>query len=281
MCHSFSMSRQDEAAAAGRSQRPSLALVGSVAFTIGASVMILLHEASHAVAGLVLGHHPLQLPFAVDYRPALNSAAQGVTAITGPLFSLVSGMIGVVIDRTVRPLRSRPFARLVWLWLVFTSLQEGFGYFTIAALGDVGDTAVALHAWGAPDWAFVAAAVFGVGGQVLAAWLFSEPLRRMCRSVDDRRDLTVWAWLLGTGAMLALMTLYVLAAPAFRLDAKVTVLAGAVSLGVFAPMSMMFGPRRNTAADRLPPARPPLAGWIALAALVAFNLSLLLGWLWP
>ncbi|MCW3158175.1 hypothetical protein [Micropruina sonneratiae] len=259
----------------------SLTLVSTVAFTIGATVMILLHETSHSVAGMILGYHPTQIAFAVDERPTPTPADQAIIAMTGPVFSLVAGLAGVLADRLIRPLRRNGFWRLVWLWAVFTSLQEGFGYFTIAGIASAGDTAVALNAWDAPGWVFIAATAFGVAGQVLTAWLFSEPMKRMCRTVKDRNQLTVWAWMLGTAAMLVLMTIYSLVVPGLPLEVTITVLSGAFAVGVFAPMSMMFGNRANTALDALPPARPPVPAWIVLAALVAFNLSLSAGWLWP
>ncbi|GAA3630847.1 hypothetical protein GCM10022236_36700 [Microlunatus ginsengisoli] len=136
--------RADSQAAADRS---TLVRSGVVAFVTGAAIMTLLHEGSHAVAGGLQGFRPTQLPFAVGYTPDPPPAAEARTAITGPLFSLVSGFVLYAVDRLVRPFRARPYWRLVWLWTVFASLQEGFGYFFIAGFVPAGDTAVALGIW--------------------------------------------------------------------------------------------------------------------------------------
>src|SRR5690349_18577029 len=91
---------------------------GVVAFLTGAAIMVLLHESSHAVAGWLLGYRPTQLPFAVTFEPEPPARDVAVTAITGPLFSLVTGLLAVVVDCAVRPFSTRPYARLVWWWTV-------------------------------------------------------------------------------------------------------------------------------------------------------------------
>lgn len=60
-----------------------------------------------------------------------------------------------------------------------------------------------------------------------------------------------------------------------------SVLAGALSIGVYAPMSMMFRTKQCDAPS--PPSMPwlPVAGLISLGAFVVLNLLLTQGWFWP
>lgn len=258
--------------------RGTLIRNGVVAFVTGATIMILLHESSHAVAGALLGYGPTQLPFAVGYTPEPPAGARAVTAITGPLFSLVSGFGLYAVDRVKRPFATRPYARLVWLWTVFASLQEGFGYFLIAGIAPAGDTAQAFTSWGLPPWTFFAATAVGVGGLFLTARLFADPVIELSSSITDRRALSVWPWLYGTVGLVLVMALYVIISPSG--GDVLTVLAGAVAVGVYAPMSMMFrsGQVEATAPPQL--AKHPVAGYALLAALVVVNLVLTRGWLW-
>lgn len=252
-----------------------------VAFVTGATIMILLHESSHAVTGALLGYQPTQLPFAVTFTPDQPPMAAAVTAFTGPVFSLVTGLIGVVIDRLVQPFENRPYWRLVWLWTVFASLQEGFGYFLITGIAPAGDTAQAFTLWALPTWTFYAAAAFGVGGQFLTAWLFAPPVSRLSATLSDKRAIAVWTWAWGTPVVLVLMVAYVLLSPGIGAGGVFAVLAGAVAIGVYAPMSMMFGSRRFLAASSPSLPRRPLAGYVVLAALVGVNLILTTGVWWP
>jgi hypothetical protein len=254
---------------------------GVVAFVIGAAIMTLLHETSHAVAGAVLGYRPIQLPFAVTYVPDQTASAAAATAITGPLFSLVSGLIGVGVDRAARPFGAHVFWRLVWLWTVYASLQEGFGYFLITGIASAGDTAQAFTLWGLPTWTFFAATAVGIAGQFLIAWLFATPVSALSATIGDKRAIAVWPWIWGTTVVVVLTVVYVLLSPGIGAGGVFAVLAGAVAIGVYAPMSMMFG-RGRFLADASPVLpRHPRGGYVLLALLIALNLFLTRGLLWP
>lgn len=261
--------------------RATLIRLGVVAFVTGVTIMVLLHESSHAVAGALLGYHPTQLPFAVTYLPEPATADAAVTAITGPLFSLISGFALYGIDRAVRPFRQWSYWRLVWLWTVFASIEEGFGYFTIAGLAPAGDTAQAFALWGLPGWTYFAATAFGVGGLFLTARMFADPVVELSSSISDRRAISVWPWLYGTIAGVVLMGIYVLLSPGIGLGGVAAVMAGAIAVGVYAPMSMMFRKGQVLAgtSPRLP--RHPVAGYVLLAGLIGLNLILTRGWIWP
>ena len=264
-----------------RSGKRSHVIIGtSLAFVIGATIMIGLHETSHAIAGALLGSHPIQLPFAVDYTPQLPTDAEIVALLAAPAFSLLSGAIGLVVDRLATPFCDRPFWRMVWLWTVFTSLQEGFGYLQITALLPAGDTAQAFNLLHAPPSAYVVASVVGWVCLPITAWAFSAPIRELASSVHDKHDLAVWPWLIGTGALLVLMTGYLMLSPTNDAATIVAVLAGALSLGVYAPMSMMFRSTRCDAATPPTMPWPPVGGLALLATLVLVNVLLTQGWFW-
>ena len=86
----------------GTADRRTVIRHGIVAFVTGATIMILLHEASHAVAGAALGYGVVQLPFTVSYAPGPTAADAALTAIAGPLFSIASGLVLYAVDRVVR-----------------------------------------------------------------------------------------------------------------------------------------------------------------------------------
>lgn len=262
-------------------KRSHTILGSSLAFVIGATIMILLHETTHAVTGALQGYHPTQLAFAVDYTPPPPTTPHVIALLAGPAFSLLSGVAGIVVDRFVTPFRDRPFWRLVWLWTLFASVQEGLGYLQITAILQAGDTAQAFDLLEAPPAAYVIATVVGWAGLPLTAWAFSVPIRALASSVDDKQDLATWPWLIGTGGLLVLMTLYVLLSPVNEPATIVAVLAGALSIGVYAPMSMMFRTKQCDAPH--PPSMPwpPVAGLITLGAFVVLNLLLTQGWFWP
>jgi len=120
----------------------------TVAFVVAQMVVVLLHESAHTVAGLLQSYRATQFAGEVRFSPEQSTTAQVVTALAGPIFSLVSGLVAMMF----RPFRGRGFAQLLWAWFAFLSAEEGFGYFTIAPIFTSGDTGAALAALGAPGW---------------------------------------------------------------------------------------------------------------------------------
>jgi len=251
-----------------------------LAFLTGVAINVFLHESSHSVAGALMGYRPTQVPFAVEYRPDPTTADQALGAITGPIFSVVSGLIGVLVDRLVRPFRHHPYLRLVWLWTVFCSLQEGVGYFCITAIIPAGDTGSAFNAWNLPVWAFMIATAAGIGGQFLAAYLFSEPMAKLTSTMQERRTIAFHTWIFGTIGAIVLTVIYLLLTPGIDIGSIIGVVAGTIACGVFAPMSMMFRTRRTEAERPFEIPRLPLGGVIAMILIIAFNLFLTRGLLY-
>lgn len=263
------------------SRRSHLILASSLALVIGATIMILLHETAHAIAGAVMGHHPLQLPFAVDYGPLPPAEDHVISLLVAPAFSLISGLVGVAIDARYELFTRRPFWRLVWLWTLFTSIQEGFGYLQISGLFQAGDTAQAFELLDAPPSWYIVATTVGWICLPLTAWMFAGRIRSMASSDRDKRAIAVWPWMIGTGVFVALMGVYVVLSPISDATVIVAVMAGAIAVGVYAPMSMMFGAKRFGATSSPVIAWPPIGGIALAVILIAFNLTLNLGWFWP
>jgi magnesium-transporting ATPase (P-type) len=221
------------------------------------------------------------VPFAVDYTPEPGTSAHVIALLAGPAFSLVSGAIGIAVDRIAVPLLGRPFWRMVWVWTIFTSVQEGLGYLQITAIMGAGDTAQAFDLMGLSSGALITATIIGWAGLPVTAWLFAGAIRPMCSTVREKRALAVWPWIIGTVVLLVLMTIYVLLGPVKDAGVIVAVLAGALAVGIFAPISMMFGTEKVGADKPLTMHWPATGGLILLVILVAVNLVLTQGWIWP
>lgn len=261
-------------------QRRRIVLQATLAFVIGATIMVLVHESSHSAASALLGYRPVQLPFAVLQQPSPTPADLAIIAFTGPVTSLVLGLVGALLDGVLHPFSGRPFWRLVWLFAVFGSIQEGVGYFVISVVG-AGDTGTAYGIWGVPDWVYYVSIGLGMAAVFGNGWLFAGSVKEISRNRYVQRALTVWPWVYGTIAFLILMAVYVLVSPGIGIDSVVAVMMGAVSVGVYSPISMMFSPHDD------PDPRPSAilgrqsGGWVLLAVLVAINLFLTRGIWWP
>jgi hypothetical protein len=173
----------------------NLLLNSSVAFALALLVMIMIHESGHALAAISFGLHPVVRPFSVDYAAATN--AQNIaTDLAGPLVSLVSGGLILVIARG-----GRGFWGLFWLWLGLQSVQEFSGYLTTAPFGGVGDIGDALHTLNAPLWVGYVSCVVGLIGTFLLGRVatlrflrFTDPAAPI---PNQMRSVGLFAWLAG------------------------------------------------------------------------------------
>jgi hypothetical protein len=125
--------------AAATPQR-TLILNTTVAFVLAGLANSVLHECAPAVAGLAVGLVPTITPFAVSYEPEGTARQQTITAASGPLFSLVMGIVLMVAARRW----GRGFGRLVWMFLAFMGMMNFVGYCFIAPFARAGDTGKVL-----------------------------------------------------------------------------------------------------------------------------------------
>lgn len=238
----------------------------AVAYVLAQSIVILLHESSHSVAGLLLGYHATQFTGAVDFSPEQTTSAHVITALTGPFFSLVTGLLAM----RFRPALRGGFGPLLWVWFAFISAEEGVGYFIIAPIITAGDTGAALEALKAPGWVGWASAAIGVAGLILLARRFAEDAVRWTRDLYEIRAFCVWAWLIGSAVSVAVDAAYLAVTPGADGATAFAILLGSVSLGVFAPMAMIFW--QKVRVEKQPLALGlPTAGIVAFVVLVAIK----------
>src|SRR5689334_13940760 len=81
----------------------------TVAFVVAQMVVIVLHESAHAVTGLLQGYRATQFAGEVRFTPEQTTRALVLTALAGPVFSLVSGLLAMMF----RPFRGRGFGELL------------------------------------------------------------------------------------------------------------------------------------------------------------------------
>src|SRR5438105_12433323 len=152
-----------------------LLLVNSaVAFAIALLLMITVHEFAHALAGLALGLRPMVFPNQVTYGVAGTTGQQLVTAVMGPLVSLVVGVALLAAVRTVRG-----FWGLLLFWFATLSVQECTGYLMTGPFFAAGDIGQALHLLSAPVWAGALVLVVGALGTVALGRIATRRLMAM------------------------------------------------------------------------------------------------------
>jgi hypothetical protein len=187
--------------------RPAL-LNAAAAFVLATIVNVLLHELAHAVAGLAQGLTATLLPFSVNYAPPPSPAQEIVTALAGPVWSLVMGAVLLAIAQSW----GTGFPRLFWLWLGFMGVMNFVGYLEIAPFVSAGDTGRALTLLHAPGWVFILVSLVGVAMQFGLAYLFARQVKRYTNGIEGERVLAFRAWAIGTLINVVLVTTQLLLA---------------------------------------------------------------------
>lgn len=261
----------------------TLTLNASVAFVSAQLVLVLLHETSHLVAGLALGYANVMYPFGVEASPQPGRADATIIALTGPAFSLVTGLLAMV----VMPWRRRGgFLHLAWLWFAFMSVMEGAGYLVLTPFG-VGDTGATAASYGSPAYVIWPAFAVGVAIPFWLAMRFAWPaVRHTAGDLTSLRAFTFFPWIGGTIAVVALSALNVvlsgvLSGATFTTGEIVAILVGAIALGVFAPMTMPFTQRLLRRAPDIAGSEPmflprvPITGIVIIVVVTLVNLVVL------
>lgn len=219
-----------------------LVVHASVTFVAAHLLVVLLHELAHVTAGLALGFSNELFPFGVVHSPEPGRWQDAVMLLAGPAFSLVTGLLALV----VQPFRAgRGQAHLLWLWFAGLSVMEGVGYLMLTpfGVGDTGSAAVLYEVPALVTWACLAVAVVGT---VWMAARFAVPaVRHTAGDMTSLRAFTFYPWMVGTIVVLALTALNLVLVgdalgPELNAGVVVAVLMGAFALGVFAPMAMPF-----------------------------------------
>ena len=181
-----------------------LMLNSAVAYALALMVTITVHEFGHALTALGLGLTPTVRPSSVDYGSPPPDI-QVVTALAGPLVSLVTGLVLLAAYRAVS---GRGFWHLVLLWLGALGVQEFSGYLMTGPFVPFGDIGEALQLLSAPSWAYGLAFVVGVVGTVglgalITRWLLELTDPDAANRSAQLRALGLFAWLIGSAVVLA------------------------------------------------------------------------------
>ncbi|MDO9378861.1 MAG: hypothetical protein Q7T56_08415 [Nocardioidaceae bacterium] len=249
-----------------RLDRRALFWTSTSTLVLAALLATVLHEASHAVAGLVVGRTSTLYPFQVVFDGSATTGQEVATAATGPAFSLVSGLVLLAVSRTW----GHGWVRLLWTWLSLVSIQNGVGYLLIAPLAPAGDTGRVLALTGAPGWVSALSLVAGVVGTLALSWVLATRVVRWTRDPDELRAIVIFPWLAATGTVVVVQLLVLLQVDAGA-DVVVTVLAAAVAVAIFAPMFSFFYRRVDVPHEDLglgPPRVPLVLAAVAVLLVV-------------
>jgi len=238
-------------------------LNSAVAFALACLVMITVHELGHTVAGLGQGNAPVMYGFSVEGTGSTDRQ-QVVSALTGPVLSLVTGLGILALPVS----RLAPFWRLAVLWLGLLSVQEFSGYLITGPFVNIGDIGSALELASAP-------AVLGwlgfLLGWVITYFLGQHAVRRLVAFASPQqplapqlRSLGLFAWLLGA-ALVIVLSLGLLTAGGVGGGVVVFEALGVLSSGIFLVFVRLFM-RALTTPDTEPEpfGTTPWAGVVAL-----------------
>lgn len=256
---------------------PRSILVNSiVAAVLAEALMVIAHELCHLVTGLALGTGGTLFPFGVSPTVILSPTGIALTAISAPLFSLVSGALLAVWQ----PLRSRGgFGQVLWIWFAFVSIMEGVGYLVITPFG-AGDTAATADALGWPLWPRLVACGIGIAGMFGAARMFAPLVRRYAGTERvSTWAFAFWPWVIGSVIDMLLSVIYLsLSAAQLSGGEQMAIVMAGMSAFVFAPMSFIF--RGSVVNEPFEPLRlrpVPVGGVVGVVAVLVVNLILVRG----
>lgn len=226
-----------------------------------------IHELSHLTTARILGWQATLYPNVVDAHGHIGNFDTELIAGTGPLFSLVTGLLIIWLVKTDN--WKSGFARLLVLWFGFLSAETGFGYLFVAPLVAGGDTGQVLALVHAAWWVYAIVFVIGIAGFVLLLpRLFSWRFSGFADSKKEFFQFGMWAWLFGTIALLVIYLLVGVVMATFLPDSPVLfILMGVATIGVFTPIANWSEGLRKANPQVLTLSRPILG--IVLSVIVA------------
>lgn len=237
-------------------------LQSTVAFVAAFTATVLWHELGHGATAWALGYHPVVYS-GHEEDPATNPVDSVLIAAAGPLLSLVTGVLLLILLRTRRP-GLRPGV-LVLSWLALLGLETFAGYLLTAPFFRSGDVGLILDRLGAPFPVGVVVAVIGVAATVGVA-LFAVDVFGQLMPTTPSRPTDLRLFLRQAGVVPWLIGVVVLNLVALPLDNPFGPLATATS-GLFALVAMGLTGRRfaHLNVNRARADASGLAGLLALA----------------
>lgn len=142
-----------------------LTINSTLAFTAAFLFTILLHETAHYVTALLLDSKALLFHNYVRAWLSDSPYDQVLFAGVAPLFSLILGIISLLVSKRIGPGATGLFC----LWMGICGLCTFFGYLFVAPLLTFGDTGRVFQLLGVPFWVQLLLSVGAVIG--LTIWL--------------------------------------------------------------------------------------------------------------
>jgi hypothetical protein len=206
-------------------------LNSAVAFATACLVMITVHEFGHVVGNMAQGNASVMYGFSVEDHSTIVGE-QVVTALAGPLLSLLTGLVILALPLS----KLAPFWRLAALWMGLLSVQEFSGYLVtgpFAHVGDIGSVLEITHAPAMVGWLgfLIGWAITYRLGRHAVRWLvsFTSPDQPLA---PQMRALGLFAWLVGA-ALVIVLSLGLLTAGGVGGDIVVFEAFGVLSSGIF------------------------------------------------
>lgn len=245
----------------------------SLALMLGGTVAILVHEIVHWLVGAAYGVQSTLYQYGTTTTPPLSGVPEAVTALSAPVASMVLGAVAA----WWLPLRRRGgFLHLLWVWTAFVSLAEGVNYLVTGPFG-VGDVYTGVEQLGLPDWATIPLACVGIAAMFANARWFAAFVHEWAGDdIPAMRAYAFFPWLVASPIMVLLQVLS-LAISTRPLEPGEAIIVGIawISLGVFAPMSLIFAPKLTGPISPLTLPPVPRPGIVILCALLLVNLVVL------
>lgn len=246
----------------------SLWFNSSIALLLAGMVATTLHELSHLTTGKIIGESATLFPNEVVFGAHVSTNHQILTAATGPIFSLISGLIII----TLLSKSGKGFMRLFWMWLGLISAQIGFGYLIIAPFARNGDTGKVLSLLNAPNVVYIASFILGIIGMLWLARTFAKSVVAYTDgTTKTMRPFGIYSWLTGTILMVAV---YMFAARNLSDSDQIIVLIGVATSTIFAPMFSFFYRKITIMHEKLALDVPYIG--VAASVVVALILELVL-----
>jgi hypothetical protein len=143
-----------------KTARGNILLNSTLAFIAAFILTTVFHEFGHFISYLAFGAHPelyhnnVQIP-----AQTLGILPKIISALAGPVFSLIQGIIFAVI---LLGKQQNDDKRLLFLWLSLFGFINFFGYLMLTAFSSVGDTGIVAELLHLPDFIRILISIMGI-----------------------------------------------------------------------------------------------------------------------
>ena len=155
-------------------EKQIIALNSTVLYVIAFLITTIIHEFSHALAGVINASDPVLHHNFVEHLSSSHlSTLQKVSiALAGPVSSLLQGLLAGALF--LKSKKKTPL-QLFFLWLSVLGFSNFLGYLMTGSLFQVGDIGKVYHLLDVPLFIQITLAVFGSGILLLIAYKITVP----------------------------------------------------------------------------------------------------------